>query len=200
MAATGKFWAHEHWELEKHGLPAPDAVTFAKKMQVNIPSSQKADQIDPLDHRILSQSGAAGPDRVSELQHLDGRPGAGFAGQGQLVFAHWFQEIIHEIKDRNLTQYVQENGQYLHRGLESLQGKHGDKMAHVRGIGGLLAFDILDKEGDPQIQAFLAAMRNSGVQMASAGVNSVRFRPMLVFGRKHADQALERIDSVLSAL
>ena len=28
VAATGKFWAHEHWDLEQ----PPDFVTFAKKM------------------------------------------------------------------------------------------------------------------------------------------------------------------------
>ena len=31
---TGKMWAHDHWHLAEHGLPPPDIMTFAKKLQV----------------------------------------------------------------------------------------------------------------------------------------------------------------------
>ena len=31
VAATGKFWAHEHWDLES----PPDFVTFSKKFQAS---------------------------------------------------------------------------------------------------------------------------------------------------------------------
>lgn len=47
---------------------------------------------------------------------------------------------------------------------------------------------------------FLASIKQKGVFMAGAQGNTIRLRPALIFGRKHAEITLGAIDAVYSAL
>jgi len=174
VGATGKFWAHEHWELEKAGLPPPDAVSFAKKMQAsgfyhNLPLRA------PTEYRNFN------------------------TWMGDPVRALQAKEILAEIKEKLLVQNVVEVGGYLRGELQKLAQKHGPtKMTNVRGKGLFLAFDVENGAAGPRVGKFLSELRNSGVQATGSGLVSVRTRPMLIFGRKQADQLLERVDSVMT--
>jgi len=150
VGATGKFWAHEHWNLSS----PPDVVTFSKKMQ------------------------AAG-----FYHNIDLRPSESYRNfntwLGDPVRALQAKVIIDEIYDNKLLENVQITGDYLKGELHSLEKKYPSLVSRVRGQGTFLAFDL----PDPTKQAkLLGLLRSSGVEATGSGTQSIRFRPMLIFG------------------
>ncbi|KAJ1919488.1 hypothetical protein H4219_001959 [Mycoemilia scoparia] len=110
--ASGKFWAHEHWDLET----PPDMVTFSKKMQ------------------------AAGFYHTSKLRPP--HPMRNFnTWLGDPVRTIQAQALIKAIKEDNLLEQVQTVGKYLLGHLQPLGVRYHRIIQNVRGIGTLLAFD-----------------------------------------------------------
>jgi len=168
VGATGKFWAHEHWDLDT----PPDVVTFSKKMQ------------------------AAGFYHSMEL-----RPREGYRNfntwLGDPIRALQAKVIINEIRENKLLENVQITGKYLKDGLDNLRKKFPELVSNVRGVGTFLAFDL----PTPELQdRFLSRLRQKGIEATGSGTRSVRFRPMLIFAPKHADQFLEKATEVLSSV
>ncbi|PRP82232.1 4-aminobutyrate transaminase [Planoprotostelium fungivorum] len=162
VGATGKFWAHEHWDLDT----PPDVVTFSKKMQ------------------------AAGFYHSMDLRNFN-------TWLGDPIRALQASVIIKEIKDNHLLENVQVTGEYLKNGLEKLRSKHTDLVSNVRGVGTFLAFDL----PTPELQdKFLRILRQKGVEATGSGTRSIRFRPMLIFAPKHAQQFLDLAEEVLQQL
>jgi 4-aminobutyrate aminotransferase/(S)-3-amino-2-methylpropionate transaminase len=77
-----------------------------------------------------------------------------------------------------------------------LQKKYPAHMANVRGQGTYLAFDCVSD----QHMKLLVNLRHRGVEATSSGVNSIRFRPMLIFAPKHAAQFLNILEDAVKAL
>jgi 4-aminobutyrate aminotransferase/(S)-3-amino-2-methylpropionate transaminase len=115
VAATGRFWAHEHWGL----TTPPDIVTFSKKMQ------------------------CAGFYHNIDFRPSEGyRNFNTWMGDPARVFL--LRAILGEIKSKNLIDNVNITGKYLKNGLHELEAKYGDKVSKVRGSGTFLAFDLPD--------------------------------------------------------
>lgn len=107
VGATGKFWAHEHWNLQH----PPDMVTFSKKAQT-----------------------AGYYFGNSELR--PNKPYRQFnTWMGDPARAILFRAIIREIDRLNLVQNTAETGDYLYAGLESLAQKYPKEVANLRGKG-----------------------------------------------------------------
>jgi 4-aminobutyrate aminotransferase/(S)-3-amino-2-methylpropionate transaminase len=120
MGATGKLWAHEHWELDD----APDIVTFSKKAQ--------AAGFFYHDPKI----------RPSE-------PFRQFnTWMGDPAKALLFQAILEEIRTKDLLNQVTRVGNYLYKGLEHLAMSHPLSIFDLRGKdrGTFIAFNTSDRD------------------------------------------------------
>jgi 4-aminobutyrate aminotransferase/(S)-3-amino-2-methylpropionate transaminase len=111
--ATGKFWAHEHWNLSS----PPDMVTFAKKMQA---------------------SGF-----YHNIEYRPSAPYRNFnTWMGDPVRALQLDTTLKEIKSKKLIENTAITGQYLNEGLLDIQSKYPEHVSRVRGAGTYTAFDL----------------------------------------------------------
>lgn len=115
IGATGKFWAHEHWNLST----PPDIVTFSKKAQAagwyfankalrpNLPYRQFNTWLGDPSRAIL------------------------------------FRGIVDEIERLGLVEHTAQVGKYLYAGLEDLARRFPDEILNLRGKGQgtFIAFD-----------------------------------------------------------
>ncbi|KAK3046661.1 4-aminobutyrate transaminase [Extremus antarcticus] len=105
VGATGKFWAHEHWNLQD----PPDMVTFSKKAQT-----------------------AGYYFGNSELR--PNKPYRQFnTWMGDPARALLFRAIIQEIERLNLVQNTAETGDYLYNGLTDLSKRYPKEIQNLRG-------------------------------------------------------------------
>lgn len=111
--STGKFWAHEHFNLRE----APDIVTFAKKM-LSGGFYYKEEQKPTEGYRIYN-TWMGDPSKLILLE-----------------------EVLHVIREDNLIANVQDVGQYLMQGLLELQRLYPGGMMNVRGLGTFCAVDF----------------------------------------------------------
>ena len=107
VGATGKFWAHEHWNLQD----PPDIVTFSKKAQT-----------------------AGYYFGNSELR--PNRPYRQFnTWMGDPARALLFRAIVNEIDRLDLVNNTRDTGNYLYKGLERLAEKYPGEIQNLRGRG-----------------------------------------------------------------
>lgn len=115
VGATGKFWAHEHWDLPT----PPDMVTFSKKAQT------------------------AGY-YFGDLSLRPNKPYRQFnTWMGDPARALLFRGIIDEIQRLGLVEHTAKVGDYLFGKLEDLALKYPDQIRNLRGKGQgtFIAFD-----------------------------------------------------------
>lgn len=107
MGATGKLWAHEHWNLDS----APDMVTFSKKAQ------------------------AAGY-YYSDLALRPNKAYRQFnTWMGDPARAILFRAIIEEVERLDLVKHTAQTGDYLFQKLDELQSIYPHEMQNLRGKG-----------------------------------------------------------------
>jgi 4-aminobutyrate aminotransferase/(S)-3-amino-2-methylpropionate transaminase len=115
VGATGKFWAHEHWNLDT----PPDMVTFSKKAQT-----------------------AGYYFGNNELR--PNKPYRQFnTWMGDPARAILFRSIIQEIQRLDLVSNTAATGDYLFAGLQRLAEKYPQEIQNLRGQGQgtFIAFD-----------------------------------------------------------
>ena len=167
VGATGKFWAHEHWNLPS----PPDMVTFAKKAQT------------------------AGY-YYGNVELRPNKPYRQFnTWMGDPARALLFREIINEIERYDLVNNTARVGDYLYGKLELLSKKYPGQLENLRGkgMGTFIAFD------NPNRDDFIKRAKKFGVNIGGSGVRAVRFRPMLIFGEKHADILCEALEKIIKS-
>lgn len=115
VGATGKFWAHDHWNLED----PPDMVTFSKKAQTAGYYFGNPDLRPNKPYRQFN------------------------TWMGDPARAILFRAIINEIERLNLVQNTAEVGDYLYSQLENLAQQHPNEIQNLRGKGQgtFIAFD-----------------------------------------------------------
>ena len=115
VGATGKFWAHEHWNLPE---PA-DMVTFSKKAQTAGYYFGNEDLRPNKPYRQFN------------------------TWMGDPARAILFKAIIEEIERLDLVENTARTGEYLYEGLERLAQQYPDQIQNLRGQGqgAFLAFD-----------------------------------------------------------
>jgi 4-aminobutyrate aminotransferase/(S)-3-amino-2-methylpropionate transaminase len=115
VGATGKFWAHDHWDLPS----PPDMVTFSKKAQT------------------------AGY-YFGNPELRPNKPYRQFnTWMGDPARALLFRAIIDEIERLNLVENTAKVGDYLFGKLEALAAKYPGQFENLRGkgMGTFIAFD-----------------------------------------------------------
>ncbi|CAF0914597.1 unnamed protein product [Brachionus calyciflorus] len=111
LGATGKLWAHEHFNLPE----SPDLMTFAKKMQIG--GYFYSDKFKTQPYRIFN-TWLGDPARILFLE-----------------------ETLNVIKRDNLIQLNKEVGDYLLANLRNLCKTYPGLIANARGLGTFCAFD-----------------------------------------------------------
>ncbi|KAI3546720.1 4-aminobutyrate aminotransferase [Colletotrichum abscissum] len=120
VGATGKFWAHEHWNLPS----PPDMVTFSKTAQ------------------------AASFSSATLVYGLTSRTGSSNTWVGDLVRALLFKAIHGEIEKHGLVEQTARIGSHLYRELEALADKYPQNVLNPRGKdrGTFIAWDCPRRE------------------------------------------------------
>lgn len=115
VGATGKFWAHEHWNL----VDPPDMVTFSKKAQTAGYYFGNPDLRPNKPYRQFN------------------------TWIGDPARALFFKAIIQEIHRLDLVRNTAETGEYLYHGLADLAQRFPHEMKNLRGKGQgtFIAFD-----------------------------------------------------------
>ncbi|KAG8414999.1 4-aminobutyrate transaminase [Metarhizium acridum] len=115
VGATGKFWAHEHWNLQD----PPDMVTFSKKAQTAGYYYRSKDLRPNKPYRQFN------------------------TWMGDPSKALLFRGIINEIERLDLVNHTAKVGNYLFGKLEGLASKYPDHFQNLRGKGQgtFIAFD-----------------------------------------------------------
>lgn len=165
VGALGKFWAHEHWNLQD----PPDMVTFSKKFQ------------------------AAGfyfsdPNLQPSQPYRQFNTWCGDPSKAILAKA-----IYQEVQKNNLVERTATTGDYLYKELEGLAEKYQGKILNLRGenFGTFIAWDC---ESPTHRNELLLKMRAAGVNIGGCGERSVRLRPSLVFEPSHANVFLNALE------
>ena len=117
---------------------------------------------------------------------------------GDPVRALTARAIIDEIKNLDLLTNVKETGEYLYDGLEKISKRYPNRMANLRGRGDG-TFIAWDESSLATRDAFLLKMKKLGVNAGGTGQAGVRLRPMLIFGKRHVDIFLERLETCLAS-
>ena len=107
VGATGKFWAHEHWNL---GHP-PDMVTFSKKAQTAGYYYGNPDLRPNKPYRQFN------------------------TWMGDPAHAILFRGIIEEVERLNLVEHTAKTGDYLYGELAALAKKYPNEIRNLRGKG-----------------------------------------------------------------
>jgi 4-aminobutyrate aminotransferase/(S)-3-amino-2-methylpropionate transaminase len=115
VGSTGKFWAHEHWDLPS----PPDMVTFSKKAQTA--------------GYYFGNPGLRPNQPYRQFNTWMGDPAR----------AILFRAIIEEIERLDLVNNTARVGDYLFSGLERLQSQYPHEIMNLRGKGRgtFIAFD-----------------------------------------------------------
>lgn len=125
---TGKFWCHEHFNLES----PPDIVTFSKKMQIG----------GFYHHEEMK---AAQPYRVFNTWMGD---------PGKLIL---LEEVLKVIKRDNLLENVNRVGAVLRKGLLDAQKEYPHLLHSTRGRGTFLAISAVNTKARDEIVGQLKA-------------------------------------------
>lgn len=169
VAATGKMWAHEHWNLTS----PPDMVTFSKKAQA-AGFFFGNDELRPSQPYRQFNTWCGDPARA-------------------LIAGAIFQEV----KKHDLVKKTEEVGEYLYGKLDALFKNHQDKVHSLRGKGQgtYIAWTMSSPEARDK---FMLKARQLGLNIGGCGSASIRLRPSLTFEKKHADILLTIIEKVLA--
>jgi len=166
--STGKFWAHEHFHLKQ----PPDVLTFSKKMLSG--GFYYTDELKPKEGYRIYNTWVGDPSKLILLE-----------------------QVIDEIFTKRLLDNVTVTGNILLNGLKELQTQYPGMLMNPRGLGSLVAVDMVDTQRRDQI---MGKLRNYGVHTGGCGTATLRLRPSLLFKQHHANIFLETLSRVLNEL
>lgn len=151
VALTGKFWAHEHFDIR------PDIIAFGKKTQIcGILAGERIDEV---------------PKNVfKEASRINSTFG------GNLVDMLRWTLILEIIEKEGLVTKAKLLGQFFINKLLQF-GQDHSLVSNVRGRGLMCAFDLPSSEIR---NAFISYCKARGLLVLACGEKSVRFRPHLV--------------------
>lgn len=173
VGLTGKFWCHEHFGENAR----PDILAFGKKMQVcGILAGKKVDEID------------------TNVFHVSSRINSTWGGS--LVDMVRSSKIMEIIEEDNLCDNAAQMGEYLQNRLLDIAAGN-TIMSNIRGRGLLTAFDFPDK---PTRDEFINRGMEKRVMFLGCGTKTIRFRPALIIEKKHIDEGLNVLESIVATL
>ncbi len=173
VGMTGKFWAYEHFQEAD-----PDILCFGKKTQVcGIIASNK---IKNVENNVFEES--------SRINSTFG---------GNLVDMFRAQKYLEIIEKENLVTNAAKMGDYLLKQSHDLQEDFSDKISNARGLGLMVAFDLVSSEMRDKIRQ-LAFKKD--LLLLGCGEKTVRFRPYLTVKQEEIDEGINIIREVIVSL
>jgi acetylornithine/N-succinyldiaminopimelate aminotransferase len=170
---TGMGRTGKLWAYEHSGV-APDIMTVAKALANGVPIGATLATED-----------------VAKV-FTPGTHGSTFGGNplatavGVTVFSTLIEDKLAERAGRV--------GKLLLQGLEAVRAKHPKAVKEVRGRGLLVGLDLVPPVGD-----VVAACRERGLLVLTAGDNTLRLAPALIVTEKEVAEACSIIDTALKA-
>jgi len=158
----------------QHYRVRPDIVTVAKPLAAGLPLGA-----------ILTTS------RVAKTLH-PGMHGSTFGG-GPLACAVAI-EFLRTLD--GLIGHVRDTGDYFRRQLDWLRTKHSC-IQEVRGLGFMLGLEL---ESAELAKTVVSQMLDRGLLINRTNENTLRFLPPYIIRRRHVDQVVRALDTVLSQL
>ena len=169
---TGGGSSGTFWAHEQWNLPeAPDIVTFSKKALIG--GYYYKDNL-----------------RINEPYRIYN------TWMGEPTKLVILEKVIEIIKRDNLVDITKQVGDHLQNSLKQLESTHS-KVKNVRGMGTLCAFDMPDSASRDNLCQI--ALTN-GLHIGGCGEVAVRFRPALIFHKKHVDLAIELLEKSLKQM
>jgi acetylornithine/N-succinyldiaminopimelate aminotransferase len=171
---TGMGRTGKLWAYEHSGV-APDIMTVAKALANGVPIGATLATEDVA--RVFTP----------------GTHGSTFGGNplatavGVTVFSTLIEDKLAERAGRV--------GKLLLQGLEAVRAKHPKAVKEVRGRGLLAGLDLVPPVGD-----VVAACRERGLLVLTAGDNTLRLAPALIVAEKEVAEACAIIDTALKAV
>jgi acetylornithine aminotransferase/acetylornithine/N-succinyldiaminopimelate aminotransferase len=162
------------WAYEHSGV-TPDIMTVAKALANGVPIGA-----------------TLATDEVAQAL-TPGTHGTTFGGN-PLATAVGLTVLGTVIEDR-LAERAAQMGKLLLQGLETIRGKHPKAVKEVRGRGLLAGLDLVPPVGD-----VVAACRERGLLVLTAGDNTLRLAPSLIISENDTAEACTIIDRALKAL
>lgn len=170
MGITGQPFAADNLGLE------PDLITFGKKSQVCGVFARKA-RIDEVADNVFQV-----PSRINST----------FGGNN---FDYVRLGLVCEcLMADNVLDNVQVQADYLQQSLQNLQTKYPDRVANVRGLGLLCAFDLPSAQ---MRDALIKQAFDSELLLLGSGEKTIRFRPILTVTRAELEEGLHRLEQAL---
>ncbi|CAG2100380.1 unnamed protein product [Medioppia subpectinata] len=165
---TGRMWAHEHFNLDE----SPDIVTFSKKLQIGgfyYKNPFRPDQ----------------PYRIFNTWLGDA---------SKLIF---LEQVVKVMREQNLIENIAKTGDYMLKGLESLQNKYPNILLRARGKGTFCAIDFHTPElRDKAVKV----LHKNGIHCGGSGAATLRVRTTLTFNNTHVDIFLKKFELSLKEL
>jgi acetylornithine aminotransferase/acetylornithine/N-succinyldiaminopimelate aminotransferase len=168
MGRTGKWCAYQHYGI------LPDATTLAKPLGGGI----------PIGAMVCSNEAARA--------FTPGMHGTTFGG-GPLACAVAVA-VIDTMKRDHVLEHVQQIGKYFIDQLKSLTSRH-PAIVDVRGLGLMLGVELAS---DSLAKHVVSAMMEQHVLINRTSETVLRFLPPYVIQRRHVDETVALLDSILS--
>lgn len=177
MGRTGKLFAVEHYGVE------PDLVTVAKSLAAGMPLSA-----------------VVGRAEVMDAPHPGGLGGT-YSGNPLACVAAL--EAVAMIRDEAFLRRAREVGERLRGHLEGLQ-RAFDAIGDVRGLGPMLALELVREDGSPDpdaVQRVTAEALKRGLIVLRAGLysNCLRFLPPLNLSDDELDEGMAVLREAFAA-
>lgn len=174
---TGKWFAHQHWNIE------PDIMVMAKGIASGFPLSGIA----------------ARPELMQRWQ--TGTHGGTYGGNAVACAAA--VATIRTLRDEGMVENAARMGAALMTGLRQLQGSH-PVIGDVRGLGLMVAAEFSSAAGEADAKtakAVLAECRARRLLLLSCGPwgNVIRWIPPLMIDEGHLDEGLSIFEEALAA-
>jgi L-lysine 6-transaminase len=170
FGATGRWWAHQHWDVR------PDILAFGKKTQCcGIAAGTRLDEVDSV-FQV--------PSRINSTWG------------GNLVDMVRGTRIIEVMREEGLVQHCAVQGERLLAGLREIHRDFPGHTANPRGLGLFCALDL----ATPELRtAVISRAQELGMIILSTGRQGLRFRPALNLSTEDLDLGLELLRQSINA-
>ena len=172
FGATGKWWAHQHFDVQ------PDILAFGKKTQCcGIAAGRRLDEVD----NVFQV-----PSRINSTWG------------GNLVDMVRGTRIIEVMREEGLVEHCLRQGQRLLKGLHEIHRDFKGYTLNPRGLGLFCALDL----ASPELRtAAVAKAQELGMIVLSTGRQGLRFRPALNLATEDLDLGVELLrESIKGAI
>jgi 4-aminobutyrate aminotransferase len=174
MGRTGRMFACEHYDLEA------DVVTVAKGVASGMPLGVTSARADVMSWPPGSHASTFGGNPVCSAAAL----------------------ATIKLLRGQLIRHAADVGAHLLAGLRDMSDRH-PLIGDVRGKGLMIGVELVrdratKERATDECEAVVEAAFRRGVLLLSAGLNTVRFSPPLVFTKLQADIALDVFDQALA--